>query len=118
MAFNKVVNFGEAGNAGERFADALGIEANQDVELTELMSVLFDKLYRIGAVRNLDGTRARRRRASSRAADKRRRTASRERARERASENAAAARRERRRQRAQERRRSRTTGRRRTARAR
>jgi len=117
MAFNKVVNFAEAGNSGEAMADALGIEADQDLELTELVSVLFDRMYRIGAVRNLDGTRARRRRASSREADKRRREAARERRRARDRENAAAARRERRRQRAQERRRQRTTGGRRRQRA-
>jgi hypothetical protein len=111
MSFNRVVNFSEAGNSGVALADALGIEADQDLELTELMSVLFDRLYRLGAVRNMDGTRARRRRASSRAADKRRREASRERARERQRENAAAARRERRRERARSSRRSSTRGR-------
>ena len=113
MSFNRVVNFSDAGNSGVALADALGIEADQDLELTELMSVLFDRLYRIGAVRNMDGTRARRRRASSRAADKRRREASRERRAERARENAAAARRESRRERARQRR---TRGRRTRAR--
>ena len=115
MAFNRVVNFSQAGNAGVALADALGIEADQDVELTELMSVLFDRMYRIGAVRNLDGTRAHRRRRSSREAEKRRRERARERRRERARENAAAARRERRREQS---RRSRARGRgRRRARA-
>ena len=104
MSFNRVVNFSDAGNSGVALADALGIEADQDLELTELMSVLFDRLYRIGAVRNMDGTRARRRRASSRAADKRRREAARDRRAERARENAAAARRESRRERARQRR--------------
>ena len=64
MSFNRVVNFSEAGNSGVALADALGIEADQDLELTELMSVLFDRLYRLGAVRNMDGSRARRRRGS------------------------------------------------------
>jgi hypothetical protein len=114
MSFNRVVNFSDAGNSGVALADALGIEADQDLELTELMSVLFDRLYRIGAVRNMDGTRARRRRASSRAADKRRREASRERRAERARENAAAARRESRRERARQRRSQRTRTRART----
>ena len=119
MAFNKVVNFSEGGNAGEALADALGIEAGQDLELTELMSVLFERMYRIGAVRNLDGTRARRRRRSSREADKRRRERNRETRRERDRENAAAARRERRRERARQRRTERTRGgRRQTARTR
>lgn len=104
MSFNRVVNFAEAGTSGEALADALGIEADQDLELTELMSVLFDRLYRIGAVRMMDGTRAHRRRASSRAADRRRRERARERRRERERENAAAARRERRRERARQRR--------------
>jgi len=115
MAFNKVVNFAQAGSSGEKFADALDLELDQDIELTELMSVLFSRLYVIGAVRNTDGTRAYRRRASSRAADKRRKERARETRRETERENAAAARRERRRQRSQERRR---TGRRQRARTR
>ena len=98
MAFNRVVNFLAAGNPGVKLADALGVVADQDLELTELMSVLFDRLYRIGAVRNMDGSRAHRRRASSRSADKRRRERSREQRRERERENAAAARRDRARQ--------------------
>lgn len=118
MAFNKVVNFAEAGGSGVALADALGIEADQDLELTELMSVLFDRLYRVGAVRNLDGTRARRRRARSREADKRRRERSREARAERDRENAAAARRERRRERARQRRAERSRQHRRHARTR
>jgi len=108
MAFNKVVNFAEAGRGGELFADALDLELDQEIELTELMSVLFSRLYQIGAVRNEDGTRARRRRASSRAADKRRRERNRETRREKERENAAAARRERRRENARRRRGTRT----------
>jgi len=73
MSFNKIVVPSEAGNPGLKFAEFLGVDADEALELTDMMSVLYDRLYRLGAMRNLDGTRAYRRRAREREAAKRRR---------------------------------------------
>lgn len=74
MAFNKVVVTSAAGQAGRKFAEFLGVEEGDELDLTDMQAILYDRLYRLGAVRNLDGTRAHRRRARERQADKRRRT--------------------------------------------
>lgn len=73
MAFNRVVLPSAAGQAGRKFAEFLGIEEGDELDLTDMQAILYDRLYRLGAVRNLDGSRAHRRRARERQADKRRR---------------------------------------------
>jgi len=78
MAFNRVVVPSAAGQAGKKFAEFLGIDEENELDLTEMQSILFDRLYRLGAVRHVDGSRAHRRRAREREADKRRRTKARE----------------------------------------
>lgn len=73
MAFNRVVLPSAAGQAGRKFAEFLGIEEGDELDLIDMQAILYDRLYRLGAVRNLDGSRAHRRRARERQADKRRR---------------------------------------------
>jgi len=47
-------------------AEFLRVGEGENISLTELQSKLYDQLYRRGAVRHLDGTRARRRRSRDR----------------------------------------------------
>lgn len=72
MAFNRVVIPSAAGRAGQQLAGFLGVDEDSELELTEMQKILFDRLYRLGAMRNLDGSRANRRRAREREAEKRR----------------------------------------------
>lgn len=55
-------------------ASFLRTEETEKLTFTELQSLLYDRLYRSGAVRNLDGSRAHRRRARDRQAASTRRT--------------------------------------------
>jgi hypothetical protein len=64
-------------------ATFLKTEEDQELTFTELQSLLYDRLYRSGAVRKLDGTRARRKRARDRQAAQNRRGGSRARSRSR-----------------------------------
>lgn len=67
--FNRIVI------ATAELAAFLRTNENEELTFTELQSILYDRLYRSGAVRHLDGTRAHRRRARDRQA-RNRRTAS------------------------------------------
>lgn len=62
--FNRVVALPEA--------LATFLKTDEKLTFTELQSLLYDRLYRSGAVRHLDGSRAHRRRARDRQASKRR----------------------------------------------
>lgn len=44
----------------------LRVEDRSELSFTQLQSILYDRLYRSGSVRHLDGSRARRRRARNR----------------------------------------------------
>lgn len=61
------------------------LKTDEELTFTELQSLLYDRLYRSGSVRHLDGSRARRRRARDRQAAQNRRPRSRARSRQRAS---------------------------------
>jgi len=74
MAFNRILVPSAAGAPGRQFAEFLGIDEDEELELTEMQSKLFDRLYRTGAIRHLDGSRANRRRARERDSEKRRRS--------------------------------------------
>jgi hypothetical protein len=50
----------------------LKTEENEELTFTELQSLLYDRLYRSGSVRHLDGSRAHRKRARDRQAARRR----------------------------------------------
>ena len=52
----------------------LKTEENEKLTFTELQSLLYDRLYRSGSVRHLNGSRAHRRRARDRQAARNRRT--------------------------------------------
>jgi hypothetical protein len=93
MAFNRVVVPSAGGHLGQKLAEFLGVDAEDELDLTEMQSKLYERLYRSGAVRHLDGTRATRRRASSRAAEKRRKARAKELRRARAQTRRAATRR-------------------------
>lgn len=56
------------------FANFMGYEEGSELYPLEFMSELWARLYQSGAVRNPDGTRARRRRKRERESAKRRRT--------------------------------------------
>lgn len=60
VAFNRVVV------PPAQLAEFLRVGGGERISLTQLQSMLYDRLYRLGAVRHLDGTRARRRRARDR----------------------------------------------------
>jgi len=47
-------------------ASFLRVEDRSELSFTQLQSILYDRLYRSGSVRHLDGSRARRRRARNR----------------------------------------------------
>lgn len=74
MAFNRVVIPSAAGTFGRKFAEFLGVDENSELEMTEMQSILYNRLFRLGAVRHLDGTRANRKRARERESAKRRKT--------------------------------------------
>lgn len=69
FAFNRIVVL--AGTTASKFAEFLGVKDTDELDLTEMQSILYDRLYRLGSVRHLDGSRANRRRASKRQAEKR-----------------------------------------------
>jgi len=50
------------------------LKTDEELTFTELQSLLYDRLYRSGAVRHLDGSRAHRKRARDRQAANRRRS--------------------------------------------
>lgn len=58
MAFNRVIVPSEGGQSGKLFAEFLRVEEDAEITMTELQSYLYDRLYRLGMVRHLDGTRA------------------------------------------------------------
>ena len=68
MPFNRVVV------PPADLASFLRTEENEKLTFTELQSLLYDRLYRSGSVRHLDGSRARRRRARDRQAAQSRRS--------------------------------------------
>jgi hypothetical protein len=55
-----------------QLAEFLKVGDNEEMTLTQLQSRLYDRLYRTGAVRHLDGTRATRKRRRDRESAKRR----------------------------------------------
>jgi len=73
VPFNRVVIPSEGGNPGIKFAEFLNIDEDSEITLAEMQSYLYDRLFRLGMVRHVDGTRARRPRAREREAAKRRR---------------------------------------------
>lgn len=73
MAFNRVIVPSEGGESGKLLAEFLRVEADREITLTELQSYLYDRLYRLGMVRHLDGTRALRQRRRTRETTKQRR---------------------------------------------
>lgn len=66
MAFNRVVVPSEGGVPGKRFAEFLNIDEDSELTLTEMTSRIYDRLYRLGMMRHVDGSRAHRRRARAR----------------------------------------------------
>ena len=76
VPFNRVVIPSEGGNPGIKFAEFLNIDEDSEITLAEMQSYLYDRLFRLGMVRHVDGTRARRPRAREREAAKRRRGSS------------------------------------------
>lgn len=74
MSFNRTVVPSEGGNFGQLFAEFLRIDEDSELSLTEMQKLLYDRLYRLGMVRHLDGRRATRRRSRDRNASKRRRS--------------------------------------------
>lgn len=73
MAFNRVVVPSEGGESGKLFAEFLRIDADTELSLTEMQSYLYDRLFRLGMVRHMDGTRALRQRRRNRETTKQRR---------------------------------------------
>mgnify|MGYP001614800364 CR=1 FL=1 len=58
MAFNRIIVPSDGGQSGKLLADFLRVEEDAQISMTELQSYLYDRLYRLGMVRHLDGTRA------------------------------------------------------------
>jgi len=83
MASNQEVVFNRVVVPPLALAEFLLIDEGDELTLTEMQSLLYDRLYRLGAVRNVDGTRAYRKRRRDREAAKRRRKRAREARRER-----------------------------------
>lgn len=73
MNFNRTIVPSEGGTSGQLFAQFLRIDEDEELDLAEMQRILYDRLYRLGMVRHLDGSRARRKRAREREAAKRRR---------------------------------------------
>lgn len=73
MKFNRAVIASEGGSSGKLLAKFLRIGENEEIDLAKMQEILYDRLYRLGIVRNLDGTRAKRKRKRDREAAKRRR---------------------------------------------
>lgn len=63
---NKKVAFNRMIVPPVQLAEFLRVGDGESISLTQLQSKLYDRLYRLGAVRHLDGTRAHRRRARAR----------------------------------------------------
>lgn len=73
MASNQEVVFNRVVVPPPALAELLRVEEDEELTLTEMTSLLYDRLYRLGAIRNMDGTRAHRKRRRDREAAKRRR---------------------------------------------
>jgi hypothetical protein len=73
IPFNRIVVPSEGGVSGKRFAEFLNIDPDSELSLSEMQSYLYDRLFRLGMIRHVDGDRAYRKRKSSREAAKRRR---------------------------------------------
>jgi len=78
MASNQEVVFNRVVVPPPALAEFLLVDEEDELTLTEMQSLLYDRLYRLGAVRNIDGTRAYRKRRRDREAAKRRRKRARE----------------------------------------
>lgn len=66
VPFNRVVVPSEGGTAGVKFAEFLNIDEDSEITLAEMQSYIYDRLFRLGMVRHVDGSRAHRRRARDR----------------------------------------------------
>jgi len=71
VPFNRIVVPSEGGASGVRFAEFLNIDPDSEITLAEMQSYLYDRLFRLGMVRHVDGDRAYRKRKSMRDAAKR-----------------------------------------------
>ena len=70
--FNRRVEPLKGGSSGRKFAEFLRLEG-EALTFTEMQSRIYDRLYRLGMVRNVDGTRATRKRKRARERAKARR---------------------------------------------
>ena len=66
MIFNRIVRVPKS------FAEFLNVEEDEEVSFAEMQSLLYDRLYRLGAIRQLNGDRATRKRVRGEAAARRR----------------------------------------------
>ena len=70
--FNRRVVPLEGGSSGRKFAEFLRL-GDEALTFTEMQSKIYDRLYRLGMVRNVDGSRATRKRKRDRDRGKARR---------------------------------------------
>ena len=70
--FNRKVVPLEGGSSGRKFAEFLRL-GDEELTFTEMQSKIYDRLYRLGMVRNVDGSRATRKRKRARERAKARR---------------------------------------------
>ena len=70
--FNRKVEPLKGGSSGRKFAEFLRL-GDEALTFTEMQSKIYDRLYRLGMVRNADGTRATRKRKRARERAKARR---------------------------------------------
>ena len=70
--FNRRVVPLKGGSSGKKFAEFLRL-GDEELTFTEMQSKIYDRLYRLGMVRNVDGSRATRKRKRDRDRGKERR---------------------------------------------